>query len=98
MYVDWATRLRERIKTQNDNRLRIWIFSQKLPFSVGKKCFKDKEQGSLGIKNGPVSKFNEIGKVAQQHFTCFRTLYFIQMYQFVFLVQLFEQSIVLSLN
>ena len=24
------------------NGLRIWILSQKLPFSVGKKCFKDK--------------------------------------------------------
>ena len=33
-----------------------------------------KEQGKFGIKNGPVSKFNEFGKVAQQHFTCFRTL------------------------
>ena len=57
-----------------------------------------KEQGTLGIKNGPVSKFNEIGKVAQQHFTCFRTLNFIQMYEFVFLLQLFKQSIVLGLN
>ena len=57
-----------------------------------------KEQGTLGIKNGPVSKFNEIGKVAQQHFSCFRALHFIQMYQFVLLVQLFEQSIVLGLN
>ena len=33
------------VKTRNDNGLRIWIFSQKLPFSVGKKCFKD-ELGS----------------------------------------------------
>ena len=56
------------------------------------------EQGTLGIKNGPVSKFNEISKIAQQHFTCFRTLNFIQMYQFVFLLQLFKQSIVLGLN
>ena len=55
-----------------------------------------KEQGTLSIKNGPVSKFIEIGKVAQQHFTCFRTLNFIQMYQFVFLLQLFKQSIVLA--
>ena len=31
-------------------------------------CMGQKEQGSLGIKNGPVSKFNEIGKVAQQHY------------------------------
>ena len=60
--------------------------------------FQTKDQGTLGIKNGPVSKFNEIGKVAQQHFTCFRTLNFIQMYQFVFLVQLFKQSIVLGFN
>ena len=30
------------VKTRNDNGFRIWIFSQKLPFSVGKKCFKDK--------------------------------------------------------
>ena len=52
-----------------------------------------KEQGTLDIKNGPVSKFNEIGKVAQQHFTCFRTLNFIQMYQFVFLVQLFNKAL-----
>ena len=28
------------IKTRNDNGLRIWIFSQKLPFSVGKKMFQ----------------------------------------------------------
>ena len=34
--------MRERVKTRNDNGHRIWIFSQKLPFSVGKKCFKDK--------------------------------------------------------
>ena len=57
-----------------------------------------KEQGTLGIKNGPVSKFNEIGKVAQQLFTCFRTINFFQMNQLVFLVQLFKQSIVLGLN
>ena len=30
------------VKTRNDNGFRIWIFSQKLPFSVGEKCFKDK--------------------------------------------------------
>ena len=30
------------VKTRNDNGLRIWIFLQKLPFSVGKKCFRDK--------------------------------------------------------
>ena len=29
--------MRERVKTRNDNDLRIWIFSQKLPFSVEKK-------------------------------------------------------------
>ena len=52
-----------------------------------------KEQGTLGIKNGPVSKFHEIGTVAQQHFTCFRSLNFIQMYQFVFLLQLFKQKV-----
>ena len=28
------------VKTQHDNGLRIWIFSQKLPFSVGKKLFQ----------------------------------------------------------
>ena len=32
--------MRERVKTRNDNGLRIWIFSQKLPFSVGKKMFQ----------------------------------------------------------
>ena len=40
---DWEVRrmgMRERVKTQNDNGLRIWIFSQKLPFSVGKKMFQ----------------------------------------------------------
>ena len=45
MYFDWEVRrlgMRERVNTRNDNGLRIWIFSQKLPFSVGKKCFKDK--------------------------------------------------------
>ena len=30
----------ERVKTRNDNGLRIWIFSQKLPFSVEKKMFR----------------------------------------------------------
>ena len=34
--------MRKRVKTRNDNGLRIWIFSQKLPFFCGKKCFKDK--------------------------------------------------------
>ena len=41
----WEVRrlgMRERIKTRKYNGLRIWIFSQKLPFSVEKKCFKDK--------------------------------------------------------
>ena len=41
---DWKVRrlgMCERVKTRNDNGLRIWIFLQKLPFSVGKKCFKD---------------------------------------------------------
>ena len=28
------------VKTRNDNGLRIWIFSQKFPFSVGKKMFQ----------------------------------------------------------
>ena len=28
------------VKTRNDNGLRIWIFSQKLPFSVRKKTFQ----------------------------------------------------------
>ena len=40
---DWKVRwlgMRERIKTRNDNGLRIWIFSQKLPFSVEKKMFQ----------------------------------------------------------
>ena len=31
--------MRERVKTRNDNGLRIWIFSQKLPFS-GEKMFQ----------------------------------------------------------
>ena len=30
------------VKTRNDIGLQIWIFSQKLSFSVVKKCFKDK--------------------------------------------------------
>ena len=34
--------MRERVKTRNDNGLRIWICSQELPFSVEKKSFKDK--------------------------------------------------------
>ena len=34
--------MRERVKTRNDNGPWIWIFSQKLPFSVGKNVFKDK--------------------------------------------------------
>ena len=40
---DWEVRrlgMRERVKTQNDNGLRIYIISQKLPFSVGKKMFQ----------------------------------------------------------
>ena len=32
--------MHERVKTRNDNSLRIWIFSLKLPFSVGKKMFQ----------------------------------------------------------
>ena len=28
------------VKTRSDNGLRIWIFSQKLPFSVGEKMFQ----------------------------------------------------------
>ena len=40
---DWEVRrvgMRERVKTRDDNGLRIWIFSQKLPFSVGKNVSK----------------------------------------------------------
>ena len=32
--------MRERVKTRNDNSLRIWIFSQKLLFSVKKKMYQ----------------------------------------------------------
>ena len=35
--LDWEVRrlgMRERVKTRIDNGLQIWIFSQKLPFSV----------------------------------------------------------------
>ena len=45
MYNVWEVRrlgMRERVKTRNDNGLRIWIFSQKMPYSVEKNCFKDK--------------------------------------------------------
>ena len=38
----------------------------------------NKEQGTLGIKNGPVSKFIEISKEAQQQFTYFKTVNFFQ--------------------
>ena len=41
--IDWKVRrlgMRERVKTRNDNGLRIWIFSQKLPFSVEKNVSK----------------------------------------------------------
>ena len=34
---DWEVR---RLGRANDNGLRIWIFSQKLPFSVGRKMFQ----------------------------------------------------------
>ena len=40
---DWEVRrlgMCERVKTRNDNGLRILIFSPKLPFSVGKKFSK----------------------------------------------------------
>ena len=40
---DWEVcrlSMRERVKTLNDNGLRIWIFSQKLPFSVEKNVSK----------------------------------------------------------
>ena len=40
---DWEVRrlsMRERVKTRNDNGLRIWIFPQKLPFFVGNKMFQ----------------------------------------------------------
>ena len=39
MYFDWEVRrlgMRQRVKTRNHNGLRIWIFSQKMPFSVEK--------------------------------------------------------------
>ena len=34
--------MRERVKKRSDKGLRIWIFSQKLPFSGGGGRFKDK--------------------------------------------------------
>ena len=42
MYSSTSIGHARHVKTRNDHGLRIWIFSQKLPFSVGKKCFKDK--------------------------------------------------------
>ena len=33
--VDWAC-----AQTRNDDDLRIWIFSKKMPFSMGKKMFQ----------------------------------------------------------
>ena len=41
--LDWEVRrlgMRERVKTRNDDGLRIWIFSQKLPSSVEKNVSK----------------------------------------------------------
>ena len=41
--LDWEVRQMwhaRHVKTRSDNGLRIWIFSQKLPFSVGKKMFQ----------------------------------------------------------
>ena len=42
------------VKTRNDNGLRIWIFSQKLPFSVGKTIFQRQileEQYTMHIRH-----------------------------------------------
>lgn len=39
-------------------------------------CCLLKDQGTLGVKNGPDPKFIQIGKVAQQLLTCFKIVKF----------------------
>ena len=66
MYNDWEVRrlgMRERVKTRNNNGLRIWIFSQKLSFSVGEELFQRQiyeVQYTIPIRSEEMG-LNEIG-------------------------------------
>ena len=60
--------MRERVKSRNDNGIRIWIFSQKLPFSVivEKNCFKEKLRKYNTLTYTSYNKYFRLCLVSEQ--------------------------------
>ena len=66
---DWKVRrlrMRERVKTSNDNGLRIWIFSQKLPFSVEKNVSKTNLGSTIQYTYTSYNKYFRLGMVSEE--------------------------------
>ena len=66
---DWKVRrlgLRERVKTRNDNGVRIWIFSKKMPFSVGKNVSKTNLGSTIHYVYTSYNKYFRICMVSEE--------------------------------
>ena len=66
---DWEVRrlgMRERVKTRNDHGLRIWIFSQKLPFSVEKNVSKTNLGSTIHFTYMSYNKYFRLCMVSEE--------------------------------
>ena len=66
---DWEVRrlrMRERVKISNDNGLRIWIFSQKLPFSVEKNVSKTNLGSTIHYTYTSYNKYFRLCMVSEE--------------------------------
>ena len=65
----WEVRrmgMRQRVKTRNDNGLRIWIFSQKLSFYVEKKISKTNLVSRINYTYTLYNKYFRICMVSEE--------------------------------
>ena len=58
--------MRERVKTRNDNGLRIWIFSQKLPFFVENNVSKTNLGSTIHYTYTPHNKYFRLCVVTEE--------------------------------
>ena len=66
---DWEVRrvgMREGVRTRNDSGLRIWIFSQKLRFSVKKKCFRENLESTIHYTYTSYNKYFRLCMVSEE--------------------------------
>ena len=58
--------MRERVNTRNDNGLRIWIFSQKLPFSMEKHVSKTNLGSAIRYTYTSYNKYFRLCMVSEE--------------------------------